>query len=320
MSSLETKEEKLWRAATDGDLETIKRLCADPAVDVNWSDSEYGRTPLYRASGHNQVAAVKLLLQHEALDPQKPNIEGGPPLFVACQEGHAEVVALLLADPRVDPNQLTNDDRTGFFKACSQGRVDVAVLMLADERVDVNRCRSDLSTPLWFASQNGHLQIVRHLLASSRAVDTGTKSLWNNSTAAEQARKQPAIPRQPSETAMDVERRKVDCPLIADLIDEYERNPEEVRMRMRLLLGFGEPYIGQLFALLVFYSDGFVRASGTTPPATSKFLAISSQLPLDLQMVLCNRVFGSSKNIVRTKHSELGFKWLARAVTWSSLS
>ena len=31
----ESKEQKLWQACTDGDLETVKELVEDPAVEVN---------------------------------------------------------------------------------------------------------------------------------------------------------------------------------------------------------------------------------------------------------------------------------------------
>lgn len=45
----DSKEQQLWQAAADGDLEIVKTLAEDPAVDVNWSDAEFGRTPFYRA-------------------------------------------------------------------------------------------------------------------------------------------------------------------------------------------------------------------------------------------------------------------------------
>jgi len=40
-----SKEEILWQACTDGDLEIVKELADDPAVDVNWGDQGGGRTP-----------------------------------------------------------------------------------------------------------------------------------------------------------------------------------------------------------------------------------------------------------------------------------
>ena len=43
-----------------------------------------------------------------------------------------------------------------------------------------------------------------------------------------------------------------------------------------------------------------------------RFFAIASQLPLELQMVLCHRAFGSRKDLILIKHSEPAFKKLTR--------
>jgi len=32
----QSKEQRLWQACTDGDLEVARKLADDPAVDVNW--------------------------------------------------------------------------------------------------------------------------------------------------------------------------------------------------------------------------------------------------------------------------------------------
>ena len=43
-----------------------------------------------------------------------------------------------------------------------------------------------------------------------------------------------------------------------------------------------------------------------------------SLLPLELQMVLCFRQVGSTKEIIPGKESEVAFKELARRLLWSS--
>jgi len=62
---------------------------------------------------------------------------------------------------------------------------------------------------------------------------------------------------------------------------------------------------------VVLHSDGFVIPKVDCAPAENKFFTLAAQLPLDLQMFLCNRAFGSPKEIVALKHSEPGFKWAA---------
>ena len=68
---------------------------------------------------------------------------------------------------------------------------------------------------------------------------------------------------------------------------------------------------------MVFHSDSFVVVNEKTAHSyTRRFFRITSQLPLDLQMVLCNRIFGSPKDIIPLKDSEPGFQLLTRTTTW----
>jgi len=225
------------------------------------------------------------------------------------------VVSLLLADPRVDPIKPANDGCSPFYIACQEGHKEVVSLLLADPRIDPNKPMNNRSSPLWFASQDGHLVSVQHLLASGREIDTELRSTFNNRTAAEQGRR--VVSRGPKDTEEDFQRKKNNGPLCADLIDEYGRDPVAVRNRLRRQPDLREYFIGYLFALVIFHSDSFVRLGDSTAPSfTKRFFRISSQLPLEIQMVLCNRVFGSPKDIVLSKYSEPVFKCLARPTTW----
>ena len=59
---------------------------------------------------------------------------------------------------------------------------------------------------------------------------------------------------------------------------------------------------------MVFHSDGFLAlAQHEEHPGVNHFFKISSRLPLELQMVLANRVMGLGADIVSLKHSELAF-------------
>ena len=80
---------------------------------------------------------------------------------------------------------------------------------------------------------------------------------------------------------------------------------------MRLEIGWcGEG--AEMFALVVFFSDGLLQINDTTPSPAARFFNIASQLPLELQMVVSYRVLGSAKEIVHGKDSEVAFKELAR--------
>ena len=69
-----------------------------------------------------------------------------------------------------------------------------------------------------------------------------------------------------------------------------------------------------MFALVVFFSDGLLQIRDTTPSPAARFFIIASQLPLELEMVLCFRQVGSDKEIISGKESEVAFKELARRI------
>jgi len=313
-----SKEQRLWQACTDGDFDTVKELVDDPAVDLNWVGEDRLDTSLHRACRFGRTKVAKELLMNPRIEVNKLNTFGCTPFFIACQESSLAIVEMLLGDPRVDVRWPHRDGHDPFLMACQRGHKEVISQLLADQRIDPNKPVDDQSTPLWCASQDGHFSVVQHLLASNREIDTRTRCTFNNKTAAEQGR---AMGRRTAKLVDETEElfqeRKTNGPLCADLIDEYERDPVAVRDRLRRQPGLREYFIGHLFALVVFDSDSFVVINEKLAHSdTKRFFKITSQLPLDLQMVLCNRVFGSPKDIILSRDSEPGFKCLARTTTW----
>ena len=340
----------LYRACGHGKLEIVKHLLAHPKIDVNRAEHEgatpflhvcskgdieavvtmlddprvavtqpwkNNATPFFQACQNGHTVVVSLLLADGRIDPCTPSNDGATPFLVSCEFGRAEVVRLLLGDPRIDPVRPDCEDATPFFCACAESYPSVVRLLMDDPRTDPNKPRNDESTPLWYASQNGSLDMIHLLLASDTVINTRTKSTWNNKTAAEHARWAAVQPEWKGYTDDDPERRRRDCPIIAALIDEYEMDPTPVRRRLRQLPRIRGHFIGQAFALVVFYSDDFVRLKPGEHEEISRFLRLCKLLPMDLQMVLCNRLFGSGRNVVTSIDSEPGFRWLARRFTQS---
>ena len=80
-------------------------------------------------------------------------------------------------------------------------------------------------------------------------------------------------------------------------------------------LGLQDEVAAEVFALTVFLCDDLLQlkpASHSAIPAALRFFAISSKLPMELQMILCHRVVGSMKQNIIQKDSEPAFKSLAR--------
>jgi len=82
---------------------------------------------------------------------------------------------------------------------------------------------------------------------------------------------------------------------------------------MRVKIGLLDELAAEMFALVVFVSDGLLQINDTTTPSpAARFLSIARRLPLELQMVVCFRQVGSDKEIIPGKDSEVAFKELAR--------
>ena len=64
-----------------------------------------GNSPLAWAAKNGHEEVVKILLDREDIDPNKPNEESQTPLFLAACNGHERVVRLLLGRDYVDPNK-----------------------------------------------------------------------------------------------------------------------------------------------------------------------------------------------------------------------
>jgi len=84
---------------------------------------------------------------------------------------------------------------------------------------------------------------------------------------------------------------------------------------VRVEIGWYGGAAAEMFALVVFVSDGLLQVKDTTISAPgARFFSIDAQLPLELQMVLCCRVAGSAKEIIPGKSNEEAFVALAWAI------
>jgi hypothetical protein len=97
------------------------------------------------------------------------------------------------------------------------------------------------------------------------------------------------------------------------IMDEYEIYPSNVVERLRKKFRLNERGISDLFSLVVFLCDGLLQLSPQkNDPKIHRFFKIASQLPLELQSILCCRVFGSRKTFIPEQDREDAFKKLAR--------
>jgi len=102
---------------------------------------------------------------------------------------------------------------------------------------------------------------------------------------------------------------------VATLLERFKNDATKTRHVMRAKLGLLDDLAAEMFALVVFVSDGLLQVNDTnTPSPAARVFSIAAQLPLELQIVLCFRQVGSAKEIILGKESEVAFKELARSL------
>jgi len=197
-------------------------------------------------------------------------------LHYACLESHrSPVIPLLLAHPDIDVNVKDTTGSTPFLVA-SGGHVSCVREMLTDSRVKVNKPNHYGRTPLWWAAFNVCLDVIKWWIASGREMDLGT-------------------PGDDYTDAIGVAKED-DNTEVVSLLKRFESDAAKTRHAVRVELGLLDELAAEMFALVVFVSDGLlqIKDTTTTTPA-ARFFSIANQQPLELQMVLCYRVMGSAK-------------------------
>ena len=213
-------------------------------------------------------------------------------LHPACLDSErSAVIPLLLAHPDIDVKSKYGN--TPFMFACYDRIISCVREMLKDSRVDVNETDNGGRTPLWYAARDGYLDVIKWWIASGREMDLGRPGDIDRTDAIGKAK-------QNGETE------------VVTLLERFKENPDETRHAVRVELGWYDPAAAEVFALVVFVSDGLLQINSTTPSPAARYFSIAAQLPLELQMVLCFRQVGLGKEIIPGKDSEVAFKELAR--------
>ena len=163
---------------------------------------------------------------------------------------------------------------------------------MKDSRVKVNAPDNEGHTPLWCAAVCGYLDITKWWIASGREMNLGTPGEVDKTDAIGGA-------------------KKWGMTEVVTLLERFKSDAAQTRHAVRVELGWYDEAAAEIFALVVFVSDGLLQVDDTTPAPAARFFNIARRLPLELQMVLCFRQVGSDKETIPAKDSEVAFKELA---------
>ena len=152
----------VW-AAMNGHEGAVKILLGHGDVGPDRPD-ESSRTPLWWAACNGHEGVVKILLRRDHVNPDRPDMCGRIPLFLAAWNGHEGVAKLLLGRDGVSPDKPDEFGKTPFWWAARNGHEGVVKILLGRDEVDPNRPDKSGRTPLWWAARNGHEGVVNILL------------------------------------------------------------------------------------------------------------------------------------------------------------
>jgi hypothetical protein len=199
----------------------------------------------------------------------------------------------------------TTLDSLHFFLPAIR-KVEVVKVLLKDSRVDINLADNGGWTPLWRASKQGDIEAIKWMIASGKEIKSLDVKATNSGPFGDDQ----------EYTAIEIARKKNKTEVVS-LLERFMANSMQTRHEVRVELA--DKDAAELFAKIVFLCDDFLRlkepatsSSSINTVASVRFFTISMHLPMELQMVLCNRVFGSAKENILSKDSELAFKHIAR--------
>ena len=157
-----------FAAVKNSDFITVENLLKNN-IDINIKDAN-NETGIIIATDRNDIAMVKLFLEHGANVNIASHKIDNTPIMIASVKGYADIVQFLIEKSNPDMTILNGYGGTALIPACERGHVDVVKLLLERTNVKVNH----INKPGWTAmleaivfSNGGKSQqeIVRLLLA-----------------------------------------------------------------------------------------------------------------------------------------------------------
>ncbi|TQV68128.1 ankyrin repeat domain-containing protein [Exilibacterium tricleocarpae] len=155
-----TREQRLLKAAREGDLRTIERAL-ELGVDVNTKD-ELQRSPLLLAARHTGSVDLVRHLQARGGEIDSADAGGRTPLSHAAANGSLALIKYLAAaGVRIDHPDKRG--RTPLHYAATNNHPDTAAALIA-AGADVNARDKFLDTPLMSVCARGQTDMIKLLL------------------------------------------------------------------------------------------------------------------------------------------------------------
>jgi len=259
---------------------------------------------LFHAARTGNVTDFKRILEENPgldINWQHPSYSNRTSLHIASQMGHHEIVKILLAHPLINVNILDEEGLIALSLACEEGNTEVVHLLCEDLRVEVNLTASKYGyIPLYLTVCFHSFESVKWLMAlRGEDLDLGEKASYDGTNWT---------------TSLEIA-GELGFTEIISLLERFTANPAQVQYELRVELGLPASLASELFAVVVFLCDDLLKIRHVeTQTSAGRFFSIAAMLPMELQMLLCHRVVGSTKQNILSRDSEHSFRLLAKVL------
>lgn len=207
-----------------------------------------------------------------------------------------KIVNILATDPEIDVNQKDTAGNTAFALACMKNRLACAVVLLKEPRVKVGLPNKGGFPALFHLAIADYVDIVKWWIALRRESWLGCDKC----------------------TLMGItEAYYSHGNKVIRLLKSYMNDPVQTRFKVQLQLGLNYELATELFVLVVCVCDDLLKISKNSWHAEDiravKFFSIAVQLPMELQMLMCHRVFESTKQNIASSQIEITLRRLVNS-------
>jgi hypothetical protein len=222
------------------------------------------------------------------------NVNNWSPLHHATFHEKMNCLKFLLARPDIDVNLKVSGGQTPLHTAMTQKKLESMKLLLKDPRID-KWAKDDFGmTPLQIAGDASVLflkgmewWIVLDEEFSKPTLDDEVLYALK-----------------PAKT----QRKLTNLRHLAYIAG---RDPRFTQFDLKLRHNVGTARSFFLFAVVVLSCDGFLETKKEKTDNTTRFFNIARRVPMEIQMILCHRAYGSTKEIVKTDDLDFGLrKWV----------
>ena len=298
-----TDKTPLFHACEHGFTDIVKLLLWQPDININKVDA-FGYNCLHIATVNNHIKVVKLLLQQPNVVVNNVNEFGKTCLSIACELGFTNIVKLLLKHPKINVNLLAtqgiaSDKQSPLHIAFTHRHVETFKVLLKHDDVDVNLPSSNGMTIVksfvsCYAPSDKHVTMLRSLLKHGKTQAVFTNNAIANNTILQYACEFNNV-YIIKKLLMSTGITTGGC--IHRLVFAYNDNKDVTKQWTPEI-----DSIPETFTTIVLLCDNYFKFnSETNKKKTRSFLSICTKLPIELQMLICNLLFDSSKRFVSSK-------------------